>query len=299
MGAELALSGGVALGKLAGLSERVIAITIISVGTGLPELATSIAAAYRGHSEIAIANVIGSNIFNTLAIPGVTASFFALPIALQDYAGLEKSKHALAYLPILIVAFICMVPFILIAEKRHKMKPVFIGAIIILGIAQLGWALLSTSLIGLLFSLWLFFTAFNILEASLPSLMSKLSPLENKGTAMGIYSSAQFIGAFMGGALGGLMFSHFGLSAVFLTGAILTVFWLMFIVPMQPPRHFSTRIIHLDNVTSANAHEIIAKLNAITGVVEAIAVVEEQVAYVKISPEAVDTLALDAFCKQT
>lgn len=229
----------------------------------------------------------------------LTASFFALPIALQDYAGLEKSKHALAYLPILIVAFICMVPFILIAEKRHKMKPVFIGAIIILGIAQLGWALLSTSLIGLLFSLWLFFTAFNILEASLPSLMSKLSPLENKGTAMGIYSSAQFIGAFMGGALGGLMFSHFGLSAVFLTGAILTVFWLMFIVPMQPPRHFSTRIIHLDNVTSANAHEIIAKLNAITGVVEAIAVVEEQVAYVKISPEAVDTLALDAFCKQT
>lgn len=79
-GAELALSGGVKLGELAGLSERVIAITIISVGTGLPELATSLAAAFRGHSDIAIANIIGSNIFNTLAIPGATASVFPLII---------------------------------------------------------------------------------------------------------------------------------------------------------------------------------------------------------------------------
>ncbi|MEM7645597.1 MAG: calcium/sodium antiporter [Pseudomonadota bacterium] len=82
-GAELALSGGVALGKMAGLSERVIAITIISVGTGLPELATSVAAAFRGHGDIAISNVIGSNIFNTLAIPGATASLFPLTVNAQ------------------------------------------------------------------------------------------------------------------------------------------------------------------------------------------------------------------------
>ena len=88
LGAELALTGGVALGKAAGLSERVIAITIISAGTGLPELATSIAAAVRGHSDIAIANVIGSNIFNTLAIPGVTASFFALNIS-QEFLSFD------------------------------------------------------------------------------------------------------------------------------------------------------------------------------------------------------------------
>lgn len=79
-GAELALTGGVDLGKMAGLSERVIAITIISVGTGLPELATSVAAAFRGHSDIAIANIIGSNIFNTLIIPGATAFFFPLTV---------------------------------------------------------------------------------------------------------------------------------------------------------------------------------------------------------------------------
>ncbi len=83
VGAEIALRGGVSLGSWAGLSERVIAITIISVGTGLPELATSIAAAYRGHGDVAIANVIGSNIFNTLAIPAGTASFFAIQVSSQ------------------------------------------------------------------------------------------------------------------------------------------------------------------------------------------------------------------------
>lgn len=225
----------------------------------------------------------------------LTISFFALPIALFEHAGLAIDQHALAYLPILILAFITMVPFIIIAEKRRKMKPIFLGAIAVLGIAQLGWSLLSSSLTGLLICLWLFFTAFNILEASLPSLMSKLSPLANKGTAMGIYSSAQFIGAFIGGAAGGLIFSKFDLSGVFIAGSILTLIWLFFILPMRPPKHLSTRIIHLDNVTDSNASNIVQRLNAITGVAETIVVVEEQVAYVKFSPDDVDVNALDEF----
>ncbi len=79
-GARLALDRGVALGTMAGLSHQVIAITILSVGTGLPELATSVAAAFRGHGDIAIANVIGSNIFNSLGILGMTAGFFPLKV---------------------------------------------------------------------------------------------------------------------------------------------------------------------------------------------------------------------------
>lgn len=79
-GAQLALEAGINLGRMVGLSERVIGITIISAGTGLPELATSVAAALRGHNEVAIANIIGSNIINTLAIPGLTASFFPLAV---------------------------------------------------------------------------------------------------------------------------------------------------------------------------------------------------------------------------
>ncbi len=228
----------------------------------------------------------------------LTTSFFALPLALQNGAGLDKSQHALVYLPILLVAFITMVPFIIIAEKKRKMKAVFIGAIATLGIAELGWALMPDSLIAILFSLWLFFTAFNILEASLPSLMSKLSPLENKGTAMGIYSSAQFIGAFIGGALGGSLYTSFGLEGIFTASAVLIVFWLLLILPMQPPRHYSSRIIHLDNNALINTDDIVSRLNAIKGVKETVVVLEERVAYVKFSPEETDLSELEAFAFQ-
>lgn len=228
----------------------------------------------------------------------LTTSFFALPLALQNGAGLDKSQHALVYLPILLVAFITMVPFIIIAEKKRKMKAVFIGAIATLGIAELGWALMPDSLIAILFSLWLFFTAFNILEASLPSLMSKLSPLENKGTAMGIYSSAQFIGAFIGGALGGWLYTSFGLEGIFTASAVLIVFWLLLILPMQPPRHYSSRIIHLDNNALINTDDIVSRLNAIKGVKETVVVLEERVAYVKFSPEETDLSELEAFAFQ-
>lgn len=229
----------------------------------------------------------------------LTTSFFALPIALQDHAGLARDQHALIYLPILIIAFISMVPFILIAEKRRKMKPIFLGAIAVLAISQLTWAMLPSSLLALLISLWLFFTAFNILEASLPSLMSKLSPLENKGTAMGIYSTAQFIGAFIGGTLGGLMYTHYALSGVFIAGAVLTLIWLIVVSPMRPPRHLTNRIIHIDNLSATNANDIAQQLNAIEGVVETIVVAEEQVAYVKFAPELINSEALDAFSPQS
>ena len=229
----------------------------------------------------------------------LTTSFFALPITLQDYAGLARDQHALAYVPILIMAFISMVPFILIAEKRRKMKPVFLGAIVVLAISQLGWAMLPNSLVAVLISLWLFFTAFNILEASLPSLMSKLSPLENKGTAMGIYSTAQFVGAFLGGTLGGLMYTQFALSGVFIAGVVLTLIWLVVVMPMRPPRHLINRIIHVDNLSPENADNIAQQINAIEGVVETIVVVEEQVAYVKFVPELINAEALDAFSPQS
>ena len=79
-GAELTLTGAINLGKYFGLSDRVIGLTIVSAGTGLPELATSAMAAYRGRDDIAIANVLGSNIMNILAILGVTSLITPLQV---------------------------------------------------------------------------------------------------------------------------------------------------------------------------------------------------------------------------
>jgi predicted MFS family arabinose efflux permease len=225
----------------------------------------------------------------------LTISFFALPITLLEQTGLPKAQHAMTYLPVLIAAFISMVPFIIIAEKKRKMKAVFIGAVLTLGIAELGWALLPYSLTSILISLWLFFTAFNILEASLPSLMSKLSPIANKGTTMGVYSSAQFLGAFIGGIMGGYLYTLFDTTGVFIFAAILTLIWLLLIIPMRAPKHLSSKIISLSNVTKSNVDDISQQLYDITGVVETIVVIEERVAYVKYSPDEIDDAALSAF----
>jgi predicted MFS family arabinose efflux permease len=225
----------------------------------------------------------------------LTTSFFALPITLFEQAGLAKSEHALAYLPVLILAFIAMVPFIIIAEKRRKMKSVFLGAVIVLGLVQLAWAFGSHSVTSILIALWLFFTAFNILEASLPSMMSKLSPLENKGTALGIYSTAQFLGAFIGGAAGGFLYGHFDVTGVFIAGAVITLVWLFFVFPMNQPRHLSTKIIELPQLNTDNANDMARQLNAINGVIETMIVAEEHVAYVKYAAEELDMNELDAF----
>jgi hypothetical protein len=95
------------------------------------------------------------------------------------------------------------------------------------------------------------------------------------------------------------MYSQFGLSGVFITGTLLTIVWVIVILPMQPPKHFSSRIIHLNDLSESNVSDITKQINTITGVVETIVVIEEQVAYVKFDPDNIDTLVLDAFCQQS
>ncbi|MCX4189533.1 MFS transporter [Methylophaga sp. OBS3] len=224
----------------------------------------------------------------------LTLSFFALPIALQDFAGIAKEDLAKTYLPILLLAFVTMVPFIIVAEKHRQMKIVFIGAIAVLAIAQFGWALKPGSLTLLLLCLWLFFTAFNILEASLPSMMSKLSPLYYKGTAMGVYSSAQFIGAFLGGVLGGVIYSFGDISWIFFTAMGLCLLWLLMMLPMAAPTHFSHRIIPLKGLTKANADDYQNQLESIPGVVETIIVIQDKLAYVKFLADDTDITELES-----
>ena len=165
----------------------------------------------------------------------LTALFLAVPLELVD-AGLPLEKHAWLYLPVMLLGMGLMVPFVIKAEKGGKMKEVFLGAIGLLGLAQLGIYSLEGSLWGLAAALLAFFTAFNLLEATLPSLVSKLAPGAIRGTAMGVYSTSQFSGAFFGGLSGGWVHQHYGTSAVFVTSALITLIWLLAAQGMQVPR---------------------------------------------------------------
>ena len=162
----------------------------------------------------------------------LTALFLGVPLALRD-AGLAPERHTWLYLPVLVLSIAAMLPFIVYAERRGRIRPVFLGAVGALGFAQLAILQQIGSLWGLAAAVWLFFTAFNLLEALLPSLVSRLAPADAKGSAMGVYSTSQFAGAFVGGLAGGFVHQHFGLEGLFLFGAVVAAVWASVALGMQ------------------------------------------------------------------
>ncbi|MED5440015.1 MAG: MFS transporter [Pseudomonadota bacterium] len=210
----------------------------------------------------------------------IVAIFVAIPAQLVE-AGLTADHHSWLYLPVLLVAFVLMVPLIIIAEKRQRMKGVVITGALIIAAALL--------LMGAASSLWhwivlllLYFWGFNLMEASLPSWLSKIAPAGAKGSAMGIYSSMQFLGAFFGGSIGGWVLSHYGAPILFVGLGALVVLWALLMSQTNAPRHLvSVRLPghrHLDN-------SALASLEALPGVAEALYLPAEDAVYLKVSAD--------------
>jgi MFS family permease len=220
----------------------------------------------------------------------LTALFVTLPMNLKNV--LPPEQHWMVYLSTLVAAVIAMMPFMMIAERYRRLKPVFIGAIAVLALSQLGLSFVQESLWGMVIMLFFFFTAFTLLEATLPSLISKIAPADSKGTAMGIYASTQFFGAFLGGVLGGWLQQHYSHSAVFLIGSGLATIWLSLAITMKNPRYLSSQLLHVGVLEAHQAQLLVKKLLEIRGVVEAAIAAEEGVAYLKVDKAAVDMAAL-------
>ena len=225
----------------------------------------------------------------------LTASFVVFPLVLVNELGMQAATHWWIYLPVLLISILIMVPFIIIAERRRRMKKIFLGAILFVGLAQLGLAIWHSHFWLAIVFLLMFFSAFNLLEASLPSLVSKIAPPASKGTAMGFYSSSQFLGAFLGGSLGGLLQGAWGYSSVFILCALMALLWLMFASSMKDPRYLTSYLLNSGQVEPAQAAHLSAQLAAIKGVAEAFVIVEDLVAYLKVDHKALDEEGLLAF----
>jgi MFS family permease len=142
----------------------------------------------------------------------------------------------------------------------------------------------------LLGALALFFAAFNIMEASLPSLVTKTAPPGATGTATGVYSSSQFMGIFVGGAVGGLIEQHGGTGAVFAFATVIALIWLGLAATMRAPSYLTSRVVRLA-AQVCDAQSLAAALRAVPGVAEAIVVAEEGVAYLKVDARRYDPSA--------
>jgi MFS family permease len=160
------------------------------------------------------------------------ALFIAVPFALRD-AGMPLGEHWKVYLPVMLVSFVLMLPAVIGSQKR--LKGWFTAAVAVLLVAQLVMPWLTGGVWAISLFLLIFFTPFNVLEAMLPSLISRIAPPQLKGAAIGVYSSVQFLGTFVGAAAGGYLYKHWGVPGIVWPGALLLAIWLILAWGMQAP----------------------------------------------------------------
>lgn len=160
--------------------------------------------------------------------------FIAVPFALRD-AGLPLASHWKIYLPVMLASFVLMLPAVLGAHDARKLKFWFVASVALLLAVQLAMPWFTSGVWGIALFLLVFFTPFNVLEAMLPSLTSRMAPPQLKGAAIGVYSSVQFLGTFAGAAAGGFLYGRWGLTGIVIPGAILLAIWLILAFGMQAP----------------------------------------------------------------
>jgi MFS family permease len=142
-------------------------------------------------------------------------------------------------------------------------------------VAQASLALSLDLFWGVVVALLLYFIAFNTLEASLPSLVSKIAPPEAKGTAMGVYNTSQAIGLFFGGAVGGWLAQQHGFASVFVFCAGLMLVWLVLAAGMAVPPRVKTQMFHVGVMSGGEAERLASRLTVFSGV-EAVTVLPEE-----------------------
>jgi MFS family permease len=196
----------------------------------------------------------------------LTSTFFVLPLLLKEHiqqGHLSESWHF--YLPLMVVAFIIMVPIIAIGERKQQMKRVFILSVALTALSQLLLIFFSQHWISLCLTVIVYFIAFNTLEASLPAQVSRQAGANNKGTAMGIYSSSQFLGIFVGGALAGITYNYAGGIGIFLFNTLMSLLWLSITFFMRPNDYQITLTFVLKNAR-VNTDELQHALQQLKGV---------------------------------
>ncbi len=222
----------------------------------------------------------------------MTASFVLLPHLLIDYAYLPASQHGWVYLPIVLGGFIAAVPAIIIAEKKQKIKSVFVFGIGLLMASLMVLAQGYSHYISLLAGITLFFIAFNLLEALLPSLLSKIAPAGSKATAMGIYSSSQFFGAFLGGVCGGILWGNHNIQMAYWLLVVCVLLWLIVASFMRSPRFLHSLMLTILPCNNTQAAALLTQLNTIQGVEEAVVLAQEGCVYLKVDKGTLNEAAL-------
>ena len=223
----------------------------------------------------------------------LTALFVVVPFLIIEVLEIGRNSHWQVYIPVLIVSILLMVPLLILGMKRQRTIDVLRLAIAVLGIGFLilvtGWTTAS----GIVVGLGVFFIGFNLLEAMLPSLLTRIAPGYAKGTASGIYNTFEFLGVFIGGVIGGLMFGSFGATGVFGFCLVSSLLWLALSIFGPKPELRDSVTVYIDPHHSDGANAIEHDLRRLAGVDNVTVLLEEKIAYIRVDDEKFDPKQLE------
>jgi MFS family permease len=213
------------------------------------------------------------------------AMFVVVPTVLvQD--GLALPEHWKLYLPVVLASFLAMVPAILYADRRNGAKPVLLASVGLLLAVEVALMFVQRSVGAIALLMCGFFVAFNVLEAMLPSLVSRVAPAQGRGAAIGVYNTTQTLGVFFGGVVGGWVAAHHGASGVFAISALLAVVWLALAAGMRPVRREVNAVssLTLSIASGVNPDGLREALASVRGVRQVEVLVHERIARIQVVP---------------
>ena len=211
----------------------------------------------------------------------LAATFVVFPLVLQQSLMIEETLHWRTYLPVFALSVLLLLPMVIVAEKFRKSHAVFLVAVSMLVLAEIGLASSSTYFMAFVM-LVLFFGAFNFLEAMLPATVTRIAPADMKGTAMGLFSSAQFLGAFAGGLLGGILLGSGDYATTFAWLAAILCGWFLVALTMKTPKYLQSKIVSLKGLGPDEFDRFVEQASSIEGVHEVSVYEIDRVAYLKV-----------------
>ena len=211
----------------------------------------------------------------------LAATFVVFPLVLQHNLKIDEALHWQTYLPVFALSLVLLVPMVIVAEKFRRAQAMFLIAVLMLVLAEIGLAW-SDSQLAVFVMLVLFFGAFNFLEAMLPVSVTRIAPADMKGTAMGLFSSAQFLGAFAGGLLGGVLLGLGDFSITFAWLAAILCGWFVLALTMKTPKYLQSKIVSLEALASDELEGFVERVSSIEGVHEVSVYELDRVAYLKV-----------------
>ena len=284
----------------------VLAVALLCLGVPDPPRMTNTGGAPRAGLAVALRDGqmlrLDAGIFILHAV--MIATFVALPIALRDRAGIDAADHWKVYVGVLLASIVFTVPLVVIADRKNRSRAVMLLGIVLLGAALAGLAAgvspigaaagTGADVVVLIACMVVYFTGFNTLEASLPAMVSRAAPIRTRGAALGVYSTLQYLGAFAGGMIGGWLLGAGGERAVLAACAGLCIGWMLIAIGLRQPRRLNLERFHIGAVERESVEALTARLLAVPGVVEAVVVAEERIAWLRVDRRHLDRPALRA-----